>query len=256
MNNLTIPNGWINSPINIVVVGAGGTGSALITELFQMNYLLTKLSNGNQYFNVTVFDSDVVSSTNVGRQNFWEHDIGTNKAKAIVERFNTFGGINWSYRCENFKAEHLSSVGDLLITCVDKAAVRAEIGLYKTNLKTLWLDTGNDDNSGQVVLGHIAKGKSLLPNVYDLYPELGAIIDTDTDSCSHAAALAKQDYGVNKRVALEATNLIWQLVRHGSISNHGSFVDIKSGTTTPLKINAEQWLMHGFDINTVNSNED
>lgn len=251
MDSLSIPSEWINSPINIVVVGAGGTGSALITELFQMNYLLTQLSDGNQFFNVTVYDSDLVSTTNVGRQNFWAHDIGTNKAKAIIERFNTFGGINWNYRSKDFKVDQLTSSVDLLITCVDKASVRAEIGLYETSLATLWLDTGNDSNSGQVVLGHIAKGKTLLPNVYDLYPELGNVVDVDIDSCSHAAALAKQDYGINKRVALEATNLIWQLIRHGSICNHGSFVDIKSGTTTPLKISAEQWLMHGFDVNSL-----
>lgn len=249
MNKLTIPNHWLNSSISVVVVGAGGTGSALITELFQMSYLLSQLSDGNQYLDVTVYDDDTVSRTNIGRQNFWENDLGQSKSKTLVERFNAFGGVNWSYKNKRFTQKDFDENTDLLITCVDKASVRAEIGKMNSQASTIWVDTGNGNSSAQVVLGHIAGGENTLPNVYDLYPQLSSIIDKDTDSCSHAQALSKQDYGINKRVALEATNLIWRLIRHGEIHNHGSFIDLKSGVTTPMKICEKEWLMFGFDSN-------
>jgi len=244
-----IPANWLNKPINICLVGVGGTGSALLIELFQMSYLLDQISGGAVYFNVTVFDDDQVSFSNVGRQSYWSHEVGENKAQCLVERFNTFGGLNWVAKPTRFIPNMLNNHSyDLLITCTDSAKVRADIGEFtnKIHNKLLWLDTGNSKFDGQVILGYLGKSKVTLPNVYDLYPSLRTIVDKDTDSCSHIEALRSQDYGINKKVALEATSLIWQLLRYSKINRHGAFINIKEGITTPLPIDPVNWAMLGY----------
>lgn len=248
----SLPSSWINRPINICLVGVGGTGSALLTELFQMSFMLHQISEGKVYFNVVVYDDDEVSFANVGRQSFWGHDVGVNKATALVDRFNTFGGINWVAKPCKFSPSADMLKYDLLITCTDSAQTRADIGEYAKKLHSsmLWLDTGNDAYTGQVILGFLGKNIIMLPNVYDLYPSLRTIEDIATDSCSHIEALAKQSYGINKKVALEATCLLWELLRHSKINRHGAFVDVKEGITTPLPIDPVHWAMLGFKPKT------
>ncbi|GAA5138609.1 PRTRC system ThiF family protein [Thalassotalea piscium] len=250
----TIPNDWVNRPINISLVGAGGTGSALLTDLFQMSFLLNELSQQQVYFNVTVYDDDDVSFTNVGKQSFWNNDVGLNKAETLIDRFNSYGGLNWKAINKKFDPKKFDpNKIDLLITCTDSAQFRACLG--KTNQcdnhPLLWLDTGNCNHSGQVVLGYLGQSIFTLPNVYQLYPELSKIRDKPSDSCSHHEALSKQDWGINKKVALEASGLIWQLIRHGALERHGSFINLKDGYTTPLPIDPIHWSMLGFDSGQV-----
>lgn len=56
--------------LKVVVVGAGGTGSALLSKLFQMNATLQKL--GAPALDVVVYDDDTVAMPNTGRQSFFE----------------------------------------------------------------------------------------------------------------------------------------------------------------------------------------
>jgi PRTRC genetic system ThiF family protein len=247
-----LPEKWLGKPINITLVGAGGTGSALLTELFQMSFLLNEVSNGTTYLNVVVFDDDEVSHSNIGRQAFYCHDVNNNKAETLVNRLNNFGGANWTAIPERFTPEMLPNNTNILITCVDSAKVRADIGNFykKTNYNKqdpiLWLDTGNGSDSGQCIFGGLHSKGSPLPNVFDLYPSLSSIKDVPTDSCSHIEAVSRQDYGINKKVALEASGLLWQLIRHGSLQRHGAIIDIKDGTTIPIPIDPNYWSMLGF----------
>jgi PRTRC genetic system ThiF family protein len=255
MNSFALPTTWINRPINITLVGAGGTGSALLTELFQMSFLLHSISDGQVYFNVTVYDHDEVSIFNVGRQAFFSHDVGLNKASTLVDRFNVFGGLDWVAKPLAFVPNRDNLKGtDLLITCVDSAKVRTEIATYGKECKSnwenknelLWLDTGNSKYDSQQVLGHLFNRENKLPNIFDLYPSLADVVDVETDSCSHESALQKQSYGINKMTAIDSCSLVWQLIREGKIDRHGSFINIKNGCTTPLKIDPVSWSMLGY----------
>ncbi|WP_370686227.1 ThiF family adenylyltransferase [Shewanella xiamenensis] len=61
----------LNRPINILLIGAGGSGSQIATELFQMDALFRQISNQEIYINLTLVDGDDVSIFNVGRQCFY-----------------------------------------------------------------------------------------------------------------------------------------------------------------------------------------
>lgn len=245
-NALTIPASWLDDAVEVLLVGCGGTGSEMLDELFRIHTLLVKL--GGKGLSLTAVDPDKVSEANIGRQRFWPCDLGFDKAEVLISRVNSYGGADWNFAAEKYAPDdHCDHYFDILITCVDTPKVRAEIGEYYSGVETyqprFWLDCGNDNHSGNVILGGLGwfEGEQLLPNVYDLYPVLADMDNGDSPSCSTVEALEKQDYGVNRAVAREGANLIWQLLRHGKIEHHGSYIDIKAGTVQPLAIDPAIW---------------
>ena len=81
-------------PVTVFVIGAGGTGSQVITNLARMSMALQAL--GHPGLHVTVFDPDTVSQANIGRQLFSETELGLNKAVSLVTRINCFFGYAWT----------------------------------------------------------------------------------------------------------------------------------------------------------------
>ena len=77
-------------PVTIFVIGAGGTGSQVITNLARMNMALQAI--GHPGLHVTVFDPDTVTEANIGRQLFSDSELGEGKASALVTRINRFFG--------------------------------------------------------------------------------------------------------------------------------------------------------------------
>lgn len=248
------PESLITRRLRIAVIGAGGTGSEMLDGLARLELAICAL--GHPGFDVTVYDGDTVSSTNILRQRFLPGDEGVNKAEVLVHRYNMFFGVNWTAVPRNLNAKAIPARfnPDLLITCVDKAAVRSQLAAaYRRQyLPTLWLDTGNDSHQGQVILGHLGRvnaGLLRLPNVLDLYPEIemhAADLDNDGPSCSAEESLSRQELPVNRAVALAGYSLLWNLLRHGCLNHHGTFIDIRAGRTSPLMIDPDAWAMMGY----------
>lgn len=251
MNSFNAPTEWATDVVKITLVGCGGTGSSMLDELFRMHMLLLRLDHPGLF--VEAWDPDEVSEANIGRQRFWPADVGYNKAELLVNRYNSFGGTNWKAKGEMFSHQMCGALtSDVLLTCVDRPEVRAAIGKagakFGKRSSCLWLDTGNDDSSGQVILGHLAGRKSrkdALPNVFDLYPSLANQKSSARPSCSTEEALRRQDFGINQRVAGEASGLLWQLLRHGKLNRHGSYVYQEHGEVLPLPIGEEAWQAFG-----------
>ncbi|MBW8191351.1 PRTRC system ThiF family protein [Neiella marina] len=255
-NHFITPHSMLTDTVDITLIGAGGTGGELLQQLWKMHHALTKL--GHDGFNVTVYDGDIVTESNVGRQPFWPCDLALNKAEVLVKRFNAWGGTDWKFRPEYADANAI--VGglrykpyELLITCVDKASFRAELGVAANQFRgdNLWIDAGNGASNGQVILGHIGSKAGVdlrLPNVFDLFPSLANIEDNDEDSCSHEEAFAKQDFGINVDMASAIRGLIWQMLRYGRLEHHGVFVDMQTADTTPLKIDPLVWSTFGYGV--------
>jgi PRTRC genetic system ThiF family protein len=211
---------------------------------------------GHPGFDVDVFDADAVSASNVARQRFTRSDIGTNKAVLVVHRINNFYGLNWRAIPKHFvvpgKNEHLTY--DLLISAVDLAGFRAALcKAYRgQRTSTLLLDLGNGPDLGQVVLGHLGEpfgGGLRLPNVFDLYPEIGDMeaVDREVPSCSAEEAISRQSWPVNRCAAMLASELLWTLFRHGRIETHGAFFRLNPMTVQPLAIDPDAWAFLGYD---------
>ncbi|WP_020504314.1 PRTRC system ThiF family protein [Lamprocystis purpurea] len=245
-----LPHQWVSQTIRVVLAGAGGSGSEMLDGLARIDRAIRAL--GHPGLRMSVYDPDTVSETNTVRQRFWPADVGQNKAELLMHRYGTFGGLAGRGFASPVTADLLAASGgfDLLVTCVDKAAVRAQIGAFDWMAKgwpfreALWLDLGNGARSGQVVLGHLTGWQGIperLPNVLDLFPELRDAERLDADdapSCSAAEALAAQDLFINRWVAVAACDLLWQLVRRGRISANGFFINPTGTRVSELAIDA------------------
>ena len=79
--------------VSVALIGCGGIGSTMLSCLAKLHHVLVKLDKPG--LQVTVFDDDVVSESNIGRQLFSEADIGDNKAICLVNRINRCYGLSW-----------------------------------------------------------------------------------------------------------------------------------------------------------------
>ncbi|WP_158991717.1 PRTRC system ThiF family protein [Mucilaginibacter sp. L196] len=248
------------NPVTVNLIGAGGTGSQILTALARINHSLIALNHPG--LTVRVFDDDKVERANQGRQLFASAELGQYKAVVFINRINRFFGTNWKAIPEKYdskyqgKADTASAI--ITISCVDTVSARFEIGkILHTQNKTsahyrnrplYWMDFGNSKDSGQVVLSTIGKINQPLSTKYQTVENLPFVTDefkellissesTDnTPSCSLADALAKQDLFINSSLANLGASLLWQMFREGMIFNRGFFLNLKDFRTTPLKV--------------------
>lgn len=237
--------------ITVDLIGMGGTGSQVITNLGRLNMALLAYSHPGLH--VRCWDDDIVTEANIGRQLFSAADLGLNKAIVLVSRLNTFYGFDWEARPQRFtKREGLSNI---TITCVDTAAGRIEIGHILTESKQskdpsdraiYWLDLGNLQKTGQVILGtvhniHQPKSEKVktgtLSTVVKKFPQLKRIKEVDQGpSCSLVEAINKQDLFINSILAQFGVNLLWKLFREGMITYHGCYVNLQNFIVNPIKL--------------------
>lgn len=245
--------------VRILLVGAGGTGSHVLRRLATMHLAMVELGHPAG-LNVTVIDPDTVSKTNVGRQNFYPSDVGQPKASILVNRCNLLMQTNWTAEQTKLTENtYLRTRPDIVIGCVDNRKGRAAIlGAIRNSNRnsgsTYWIDAGNREHDGQVILGQVAGREKLenrLPHAADLFPEIVDVTQDETDeapSCSLAEALEKQSLFINDTIANAVCNLLWELFRYGQIKHHGSFINLKSGRVNPLSIEPETWKRFGFNV--------
>ena len=237
----------LRGPVKTLVVGAGGTGSHVLTGLVQLHHAMVSLGHPGG-LDVTVMDFDTVSPANIGRQMFFPCDIGKNKAQVLVNRINMAMGTIWEASSQQLQRPEDLSNYQLVIGCVDNRKTRQIIASYRNWQPAYWLDMGNTRDSGQVILGQIGKNKEL-PHVGDLFPssiDPEAEGEDDTPSCSLAEALEKQSLFINRGMALYGLNLLGDLFRYGKIDYHGVFVNMKNARTSPLKIDPVAWERMGY----------
>lgn len=256
-------NSLINptNPISVNLIGAGGTGSQMLTALARMNHALTELNHAG--LSVRLWDDDVISEANLGRQLFADSELGLHKSVALINRTNRFFGTDWKAETIKFEKDVLGKLQDnmkseIYISCVDSVKSRFDIaeilnelkidkGHYRNQCK-YWMDFGNSQFTGQVLLSTIGnirqpnseKYKTVenLPFVTEEFGELLKHSETedDTPSCSLAEALEKQDLFINSVLAQMGSSLLWNLFRNGLTENRGFFLNLKSFYSQPIKL--------------------
>ena len=245
--------------VRILVVGCGGTGSAVLGGLPYLHQAM--LAHGHPCgLSVTVMDGDVVSPFNCVRQPFSRSEIGLNKGIVLMSRINLFWGVIWRAVPRPLTSETLTppygALGelalrpDIVLGCVDTRAARAIIAESTAGRSGVgyWLDVGNGASSGQFVLGEPQnarnkRSRTRLRTVAELYSEVAdPALDTDTEpSCSAVEALDRQECFVNTLLAQHALALLARLFRYGEICHHGAFVDIAASRSVPIVIDPARW---------------
>ena len=248
------------NPILINVIGAGGTGSKVLTALMEMNHSLTEL--GHAGLQIRLWDDDVITQANLGRQRFAECEIGLYKSVALINRANRFSGTNWKAETVKFEKDRLDKLPEnagasIYISCVDSVKARFGIadilnilnnGKAYSNRPRYWLDFGNSQHTGQVLLSTIGTIKQPNSEKYETVASLPFITDEfgellkqseeqdDTPSCSLAEALEKQDLFINSSLAQMGCSLLWGLFRYGMTEYRGFFHNLKDFNTHPIKV--------------------
>jgi PRTRC genetic system ThiF family protein len=245
LNTITNPN----RPVNIDLVGCGGTGCQILSGLARINVSL--LSLGHRGISVIVCDPDKVTEANIGRQLFSPADIGRYKAETLVTRLNQFYGFKFKAIPQYYeKYKRRERDVNILITAVDTVKARLAIAKFIKKQSCYHLDTGNTRHTGQVILGTTKtfpqpesdkKAIGKLPTVTELYNLNKVDEKVQGPSCSLAAALEQQDLMINQMVATCALNLLWECFRYGVIVNHGAFINLSDMKVNPLPIDAKVW---------------
>lgn len=243
----------LDKRVTIHLAGVGGNGAQMAACLARLDIAIRALGHPHGIF-VHAFDPDVVTESNVGRQLYSTSDIGASKAIITITRLNHFYGLDWDASAssvENFwdrRVHGRGRDGDILVSCVDSRAARRTIHnhVFAGGRYGYWLDLGNSDHDGQVVLGEPPKtGRELpasavrrLPCVTELYPELldDAQTETDGQSCSLRISLASQGLFVNDFAVRNAAQLLYELFSRGGVSHHGVLFNLESKKSVPMMI--------------------
>ncbi|GHP00676.1 hypothetical protein KSF_107230 [Reticulibacter mediterranei] len=163
--------------MQIVVVGAGGTGSWLVGHLARLVWDFNRTwehvhGEEPRRASLLIVDHDYVEESNIrARQNFCPAEIGYPKAQLLANRFAFAFGLN-----EDEIAAHVGPFSPsllsrrwneltILVGCVDSALGRQEManclmspaGTRRERPPLLWwIDGGNALHSGQVLCGNTA----------------------------------------------------------------------------------------------------
>ncbi|MGH7468713.1 MAG: PRTRC system ThiF family protein [Longimicrobiales bacterium] len=233
-----LPEYFLEDKIRVLVVGCGGTGSAIASGLVYLHHAL--IARGHPHgLRVTVQDGDVITAANCVRQPFSVSDIGLNKAVLLVTRINAFWGLDW--HAEDFHLVANSGIeAHIVIGCVDTRAARRTIEqVTRAQEVNYWLDLGNRADDGQFLLGQppgTAPDSRRLRTIAEEWPELlDPKLDDDTlPSCSALEALTRQGPFINQVLANHALALLSRLFLKGETLHRGAFVNLVSGRVAPI----------------------
>ncbi len=232
--------------VNVDLVGCGGNGSQMLTGLARLSHAIQAL--GHPGLHVHAYDPDTVSEANLARQLFTASDVGQHKALVLMHRINAFFGLDWRATPALYRRGNQS---DIVIMCVDSIGARHEIHQHLHSMGRephYIMDLGNRASDGQMIIGqprtsvtagHAAPaGHVRLPYPYDVLPELinVALPEDDTPSCGLAEALERQELFINQAVVTPALQLLWELFRHGRLTWHGAFINLRTGRMQPIQV--------------------
>lgn len=249
------------NPVTVNLIGAGGTGSHVLSALGRLNYMLIELGHPGLF--VRLYDDDIVEQKNRLRMLLTSEEVGLYKAAVLMNRHNRFFGTNWKAITERYTPEIVKSMGDsnvatITISCVD--SIKARFGIaevlkqyvgkvsYSRDYPKYWLDFGNSKMTGQAILSTVGPlkqpesakfdCKDSLPMVTDEYAEMLAQSEDKGKgySCSTAGALEEQDLYINTVLAYQGMEILKKMFRQGMLFDRGFFMNLETYRTQPIKV--------------------
>ena len=219
-------------PVKIVIIGAGGTGGYVIPHLYRIAY-----ASGRRC-RVIIADGDIVEKKNLIRQNFAEIDIGENKAAVMAERYSDVFGIETEYVPDFIESEeqllkllrvptsYYSSEPKaipILIGAVDNNRSRVMCNNVFNKLDDIiYIDSGNEEFSGQVVCGVKMSGRVISKPVARVYPDI--LVDTEKFpselSCAERSVSAPQSIAANVFASTAVVSMLYYLLIEGELKTN------------------------------------
>ena len=219
-------------PVKIVIIGAGGTGGYVIPHLYRIAY-----ASGRRC-RVIIADGDIVEKKNLIRQNFAECDIGENKAEVMAARYSEVFGIETEYIPDFIESEeqlmkllrvptsYYSSEPKtipILIGAVDNNRSRVMCNNVFNKLdEIIYIDSGNEEFSGQVVCGVKMSGRVISKPVARVYPDI--LVDTEKFpselSCAERSVSAPQSIAANVFASTAVVSMLYYLLIEGELKTN------------------------------------
>ena len=244
--------------VTITLVGCGGTGSHIASGLVSIAQALRDRSIA---VDLSFIDPDRVEVKNVGRQLFSAGDVGEAKAEVLAGRLNAAFGERIMSAVRGVDALDLlpsPTVRDVLhivIGAVDNPAGRAIIAdvVKSANGQLWWLDAGNENHSGQVLLGNTATNAALrgaialgmvdrLPAPNLMYPDLvktpKAKKTKRGSSCAELTASGEQSLMINRLMAAYALSMLTDFLVTRDLRYFGVALDQQWGGLRTYTIDA------------------
>ncbi len=245
---------------HIYLFGAGGTGG------FALEYLTRLFANSEQRVTIDIYDGDTVELKNLKRQNFTTDDLDLNKATALVKRMEKqvptppIFNVHPEYitDVDELTADILMSTEDdetaIIVSAVDNISTRRLINSViedlTDSLSIIGIDSGNDDQGGQVVIFGKAEQKDILgnsnqivlPNMLKLFPEIDIIKDERDENpgivsiCAEESEAKPQAMMANVRNGELIANLVYQVSQNEPIAYNLWKSSIMGNTTGKQKV--------------------
>jgi hypothetical protein len=246
----TLDNSFTRYGFTVTVVGCGGTGGFVANDLCRLLPLYARL---------VLVDPDRVEERNLSRQDFLADELGQFKSEALAKRLARRYERAIAYSVSPIALAQINYPG-LVIGCVDNGLARRDIARRLSERSSLgwvggfsasvprelqsgpqpqtdlwWVDAGNGENYGQVLIGNhegyaFKNGVCLaLPMPTIQRPDLLAQVPQRLG----CAEIAEQGPTINQTMAALVLEVVRKLI-DGSCSWMQLYVDMESGSLRPV----------------------
>ncbi len=219
----------------IIVVGCGGTGGFVADGL-------TRMLPPN--IGLILIDMDRVEERNLNRQSFTAADVGLFKSEALAKRLA--GKYQRPVRYSVLPVGAADLPKGIVVGCVDNGLARQAIA-DRIHDGQWWVDSGNGNNYGQVLIGN-SKIDKLRPSFNaDLcvrlplptiqQPALLAQVPRQR-SCAEAVAADDQSPTINQAMGALVLEVVRRIIE-GTCPWMQLYLDLEAGTLTPTMATPE-----------------
>lgn len=229
----TLDNSFARYDYAVAVVGCGGTGGFVAEGLCRVLPRRVKLA---------LIDHDRVEERNLIRQNFTRRDLGRFKAESLAERLSCDYERPVAYSTLLVQAVGISGFA-VVIGCLDNGPARRAIEQRLSAWQPFWwIDCGNGENFGQVLIGDRKEGFQAsfdtdrevclhLPAPHLQRPEI--LAQVPRRSCADAQTAGDQAPVINQVMAALAVEVVRRLTE-GTCPWMALYLDLEAGTLSPV----------------------
>ena len=261
---------------HITVVGTGGTGGLLVRDLAMLLYGLKNGENHRLEIPVTLCEGDLVEPKNLFRQPFIGHvdydggrhgDIDRNKAIVLSERYGTAYGLKINAYDKFIEDEvdddnnvkpgseilkkillagaptYSSNFIPILIDCVDNNFTRKNYikPCFDSMDNIIFISSGNDEFTGQVVCAFKHNGKVMLPPVWEVYPDMFNEVNDFINrpgACSEKVVSNPQNLQTNLMASTIIRGYLNNILARNELTTYMHTFSAKTGQIRPFYIDS------------------